>query len=140
MRDSSVILSRFSATIGQRIRRRVAPLAQTESRPAREDIRCIVVEELGRLSATSGGITLLELESCVHRMAEAIEALKERINGLTACGPVSDADVWREVNSLAAAESLTKDERALLAGVFRQNIALQRPELVSAGESLSMGR
>jgi len=104
--------------------------SKAEPLSTREEIRSIIVEELARLQAPEGKAAILNLEKRVRFMAETIEALQNRIVELSARGPVSEADMWEAVDSLEAAESLTDDERAILVNVFRQNITLQKPELV----------
>jgi len=104
--------------------------SKPEPLSTREEIRSIIAEELARLQAAEEKAALLNLEKRVRFMAETIEALQNRIMELSACGPVSEADMWEAVDSLDAAESLTDDERAILVNVFRQNITLQKPELV----------
>jgi len=98
----------------------------------RERIRSIVTEELIRLVGEETELTRTKLEERLQIMAQTILALQERINELSARGPISEADMWEAVDSLKAAESLTNDERAVLVRVFRQNVALQKPELVGA--------
>lgn len=98
--------------------------------PLRETIRAIVTEELIRLVGKETKLTRIKLEERLQIMAETILALQERINELSARGPVSEADMWEAVDSLKAAEALTNDERVVLVKVFRQNVALQKPELV----------
>jgi hypothetical protein len=98
--------------------------------PLRETIRAIVTEELIRLVGMETELTRTKLEERLQIMAETILALQERINELSARGPVSEADMWEAVDSLKAAEALTNDERVVLVNVFRQNVALQKPELV----------
>ena len=99
---------------------------------SREKIRAIVTEELIRLVGGETELTRTKLEERLQIMAETILALQERINELSARGPVSEADMREAVDSLKAAESLTNDERVVLVKVFRQNVALQKPELVGA--------
>ncbi|MBA7623738.1 hypothetical protein ES703_31137 [subsurface metagenome] len=99
---------------------------------SREKIRAIVTEELIRLVGGETELTRTKLEERLQIMAETILALQERINELSARGPVSEADMWEAVDSLKAAEALTNDERVVLVKVFRQNVALQKPELVGA--------
>jgi len=101
-----------------------------EALSTREAIRSIVIEELARLQNAEGKVTLLGLEKRVQLMAEAIEALQNKIAEMSIRGPVSETDMWEAMGSLEAAELLTNDERAMLVNVFRQNIALQKPELV----------
>jgi len=96
---------------------------------SRERIRSIISEELTRLLGKEGELRGVELEERLQAMAEAILALQERINELSARGPVSAADMWKEIGSLEAAAPLTNGERSILVNVLRQNIALQKPEL-----------
>ncbi|MCK4788568.1 MAG: hypothetical protein KAV87_32805, partial [Desulfobacteraceae bacterium] len=58
---------------------------------------------------------------------------------LGARGHISQTDMLEAMDSLKTADSLTNDERTVLVNVFRQNIALQKPELVdsTAGSSMS---
>ena len=106
---------------------------------SREKIRSVVIEELTRLVGKKIELTGAKLEERLQVMAETILALQEKINELSAHGPVSEADMWEAVHSLEAAGSLTNEERVILVNVFRQNIALQKPELVGAAvdESIS---
>jgi len=99
---------------------------------SKEKIRSVVTEELIRLVDKETELTQTKLEKHLQVMAEAILALQERIDGLSARGPISEADMWKAMGSLKAAEPLTNDERSVLVNIFRQNIALQKPELVDA--------
>jgi hypothetical protein len=96
---------------------------------SREKIRAIVTEELMHLVGKETELTRIKLEERLQVMAQTILALQERINDLSASGPVSEADMWEAVDSLEAAQSLTNGERVVLVKVFRQNVALQKPEL-----------
>ena len=115
------------ASVPKALRKSVAKLRPQSSR---ERIRSIVTEELIRLVGKETELTRTKLEERLQVMAETILALQERINELSARGPISEADMWEAVGSLEAAESLTDDERAILVNVFRQNIELQKPKLV----------
>ena len=87
------------------------------------------------MRVAEGRITPPELEERLRLMAAAIAALQERIDKIGPRGSIiSEATMWKEVGSLEAAESLTHDERTLLVNVFRQNIAIQKPELVTADD------
>lgn len=97
---------------------------------ARERIRSIIAEELAHLMGKQAELTSAELQERLQVMTEAIESLREEIAELSAHGPVSGADVFKAMRSLRATYSLTSDESAILASVFRQNIAIQRPEMV----------
>lgn len=93
------------------------------------NVRNIVTEELIRLMG-SEGLVEENLEKRLQVMAETIVALQKRIDELVARGHISETDVLDAMDSLETARSLSNDEKAVLVNVFRQNIALQKPELV----------
>jgi hypothetical protein len=88
-----------------------------------------VTEELIRLIDQE---ELLEakLEQRLQVIAETVLALQKRLDELNVRDSISQADILDAMSSLKAADSLTNDERVLLANVFRENVALQKPELV----------
>ncbi len=92
-------------------------------------VRTIVTEELIRLLGAEN-LAEEKLEQRLQVMAETILALQERIDELVARGHISETDMLDAMDSLKTARSLTNDEKAVLVNVFRQNIALQKPELV----------
>ena len=111
----------------------VRPLASQEvPSSGRENIRSIVLEELARLQGAEGRITFRELEERLRLMAETLRALQERMDELGARSPIAETDLWREISSLEVGASLTRDEKAILVRVLRQNIALQKSERVNA--------
>jgi len=95
----------------------------------RAKVRTIVTEELIRLLGAEN-LAEEKLEQRLQVMAETILALQERIDELVARGHISETDMLDAMDSLKTARSLTNDEKAVLVNVFRQNIALQKPELV----------
>ena len=97
-------------------------------------VRTVVAEELTRLMGNEG-LTEEKLERRLKVMAETILALQERLDEMVASGHISQTDMLEAMDSLKAADSLTNDERTVLVNVFRQNIALQKPELVGSGAS-----
>ncbi len=94
-------------------------------------VRTIVTEELTRLMSDEG-LAEEKLEQRLKVMSETILALRERLDEMVASGHISQTDMLEAMDSLKAADSLTNDERTVLVNVFRQNIALQKPELVNA--------
>jgi hypothetical protein len=94
-------------------------------------IRAIVTEELMRFMAQKEP-TEEKLEQRLEIMAETILALQERLDEMITHGRISETDMLEALDSLKTAESLTNDERAVLVNVFRQNIAIQKPEFVGA--------
>ena len=93
-------------------------------------VRTIVTEELIRLLGAEG-LAEEKLEQRLQVMAETILALQERLDEIATHGRINETDMLEALDSLKTAESLTNDERVVLVNVFRQNIAIQRPELVS---------
>ncbi len=93
-------------------------------------VRTIVTEELTRLMGAEG-LAEDKLERRLKVMAETILALQERLDEMVARGHISETDMLDAMDSLKTARSLTNDERTVLVNVFRQNIAIQRPELVN---------
>ncbi len=98
-----------------------------------EAIRVIVLEELARVQGLDGAISLGELEIRLRAMAETVEALQAKIAELSAGGNISEAEIWKVMDSIESAESLTNSERSVLVNIFRQNVALQKPELIETG-------
>jgi hypothetical protein len=93
------------------------------------NIRAIVTEELMRFM-TQKEPAEEKLEQRLKIMAETILALQERLDEMVTHGRISETDMLEAMDSIKTADSLTNDERAVLINVFRQNIELQKPELV----------
>ena len=101
-------------------------------------IRTIVTEELTCLMEAEEHAEE-KLEQRFKVMAETILALQERLDEMVVGGHISRTDMLEAMDSIKTADSLTNDERTVLVNVFRQNIALQKPEHVdiAAGSSMS---
>lgn len=108
------------------------PLGRLRPGFRRDRIRHIVIEEFTRLVYRDTELTGTELDKRLHVLAETIIVLQERIDGLSTRGPVGEAGRWRETGPLGGTAPVTNDERAILVNIFRQNIALQRPDVVHA--------
>ena len=76
-----------------------------------------------------GRIALTELEERLRLITETVEALKERIAELSARGVPREALISAVMSSVEGAYFLRDEERAILTSVFRQNVAIQRPNL-----------
>ena len=114
-------------SVGQALRERLERLRPLSSI---EKIRAVVIEELRRFMGKEPGLTSAALEERLQVMAEALLALQDRINELGTRGPISEAAMLEAMGSVKAAGSLTNNERAILLNVFRQNVALQKPQRV----------
>jgi hypothetical protein len=92
-------------------------------------IRSMVIEEVARIRVAEGKNTSPQVEERMRLMAIAIEALQDRIDKIGPRGSIiSEAAMWKEVGSLEAAQTLSGEEKSLLVNVFRQNIAIQKPD------------
>jgi len=119
-----------------RRRTKKRPRAAIEELPALPDtigwVRTVVVEELTRLLGVTGTVTRAEFEERLRHMVASILVLQQKIRELSVHGPVSDADISEAIAAVSARESLGVEERSIMEGIFRQNITIQKPELVNA--------
>jgi hypothetical protein len=137
-------LNDFSYSVGQSVGKLVGGTRKVLSWPANtltkaveklrsvfpsSNIRAIVTEELMHFMAQKEP-TEEKLEQRLKVMAETIMALQERLDEMVTHGRISETDMLEALDSIKTAESLTNDERMVLVNVFRQNIALQKPEFV----------
>lgn len=97
---------------------------------SRKRIQSIVTEELIRLAGKEAELTRTKLEERLQVMAETIEAIQKEIAELSACGFHHETLVSAAIASVEGPEFLSDEERAILASIFRQNIAIQKPDLI----------
>ena len=97
---------------------------------SKKKIRTIVLEELARSQGAEQKITLAELEERLRLMADTIEAIQKRILELSGRGLEREALVSAAMASVENVSLLNDEERAILTNIFRQNVAIQKPELV----------
>jgi hypothetical protein len=97
---------------------------------SRKKIRTIVLEELARSQSTDQRITLAELEERLRLMADTIEAIQKRILELSGRGLEHEALVSAAMASVENVSLLNEEERVILTTIFRQNVAIQKPELI----------
>ncbi|MHC4104125.1 MAG: hypothetical protein ACYSR9_04235 [Planctomycetota bacterium] len=98
--------------------------------PSRKKIRTIVIEELARSQGAEQRITLAEFEERLQLMADTIEAIQKRILELSGRGLEREALVAAAMASVENVRLLSGEERVILTNIFRQNVAIQKPELV----------
>lgn len=111
------------------------PTRKGKSLSTREEIRSVVIEELSRLQTAGGKVALPKLEKRVQFMAETIEAIQNKISELSARGLPRETLVSAAIDSVEDAEFLGDEERAVLASIFRQNLAVQKPHLIDTAVS-----
>lgn len=97
---------------------------------SKKKIRTIVIEELARSQGAEQRITLAELEERLRLMADTIEAIQKKILELSGRGLEREALVSAAMASVENVSLLNDEERAILTNIFRQNVAIQKPELV----------
>lgn len=97
-----------------------------------QKIRSAVMEKLTRLLYKEAELAVAKLGERLQVLAEATIALQEKIDELNARGPISEADLWKAMDSLEAAAPLTDDEKALLVSIFRRTATVQKPKFVDA--------
>ncbi len=77
-------------------------------------------------------VSLPKFEKRLRRMAETIETLQKTIAELCARGLPNETLVSTAITSVEGAEFLSDEERAVLTGIFRQNIAIQKPHRIDS--------
>ena len=93
-------------------------------------IRTIVLEELARSQGADQKVILSQLEERLQLMADTIEAIQKRILELSGQGLEHEALVSAAMASVENVSLLNEEERAILTNIFRQNLEIQKPELV----------
>jgi hypothetical protein len=115
------------SSVGKSMRSLMGKLRPLSSR---KKIRTIVIEELARSQGTEQRITLAELEERLRLMADTIEAIQKKILELSGRGLEREALVSAAMASVENVSRLNEEERVILTNIFRQNVAIQKPELV----------
>ena len=87
------------------------------------------------LSALSGEEYVLKVANATERI-EVIDTVAqpfyEKINVLSARGPVSESQLWEAMNSIEAAKKLADEEKVLLVTLFGQILGAQKSKVVDA--------
>lgn len=97
---------------------------------SKKKIRTIVIEELARSQVAEQRTTLAELEEHLRLMADTIEAIQKRILELSGRGLEHEALISAAMASVENVSLLNDEEKVILTNIFRQNVAIQKPELV----------
>ena len=113
---------------GKGLRKSVGKLRPLSSR---EKIRSIEVDELIRFNGKEAELTGTKLEERLQVMVETIEALQKEIAELSARGLPSETLVSTAIASVESVGFLSDEEKAILASIFRQNVALQKPDFIN---------
>jgi hypothetical protein len=116
--------------LGSLRRALVKLLGKLRPQSSKKEIRSIVIDELTRFATGDSELTKKQLEERLQLMADTILALQEKIDELSARGVSSDTLVSAAMASVEDVNLLGDEEKAILTSIFRQNIAIQKPELI----------
>ena len=97
---------------------------------SREELRRIVAEQSPREDAEQHVLTLQQYDRRLKAMAEALHALQEKIAELQSSGHLNARTMSLAVDAVKNDDHFSADERNILATILKQNIVLQKPELV----------
>jgi hypothetical protein len=87
------------------------------------------MEELARSQNTT---TPADLEERLRLMAETIDAIQNKLLELSGRGLGHEALFWAAMASVENVNRLNSEEKVILTNIFRQNVAIQKPELVDS--------
>ena len=120
-------ISTVRKAVGTSIRKSVGILGTLRPQSSVSKIRSVVMEELAR---SQNSTTLAELEERLRLMADTIEAIQMKMLELSSHGLGHEALVSAAMASVENVNRLNIEEKAILTNIFRQNVAIQKPELV----------
>ncbi|MHC4728881.1 MAG: hypothetical protein ACYS17_16815 [Planctomycetota bacterium] len=130
--ESLNVMSTVRKAVGKSARKSVGILGTLRPQPSKNRIRSVVMEELARLQNTSN---LAELEERLQLLADTIEAIQKRMLELSGRGLGHEALVSAAMASVENVNRLNSEEKVILTNIFRQNVAIQKPELVDTAIS-----
>ncbi|MBF0503636.1 MAG: hypothetical protein HQL14_00900 [Candidatus Omnitrophica bacterium] len=96
----------------------------------KDEIYKIVSEKTAQLNPEQHEMTLQEYDRRLKAMSEAIRVLQEKIAELQLSGHLNAQTMAGAIGSVESDEHFSKDEKNILATILKQNIVLQKPELV----------
>jgi len=97
-----------------------------------QNIENTVNEALSGFNLEQQELTLQEYDRRLKAMSEAIRALQEKIAELQLSGSLNAQTMAQAIGSVSNDEHFSVDEKNIFATILKQNIVLQRPELVKA--------
>ena len=83
-----------------------------------EKIRNAVFEKLSRTLYKQAEFMMGKVSERMEAIDEVARPFYEKVNALSARGPVSEANLWRALNSIEAAKNLSEEEKVLLVNLF----------------------
>jgi len=103
-----------------------------ESTDLPEKIRNAMFKKLSRMLYKQAEFMMTRLSDRMEVIDEVARPFYEKINALSARGPVSEAKLWEAMNSIEAAKNLSEEERALLVNIFGTILGSAKSKYVDA--------
>lgn len=103
-----------------------------ESTSLPEKIRNAMFEKLTRTLYKQAEFVMTKLSERIEVIDAVAQPFYEKINALSARGPVSEAQLWEAMNSIKAAKNLTEEEKVLLVNIFGKIIGAAKSKFVDA--------
>ncbi len=97
---------------------------------SREEIYKIIAEQSARMNPEQQELALQAYDRRLKAMSEALHALQEKIAELQLSGHLNAQTMAQAIGEVQSDEHFSADERNILATILKQNIVLQKPELV----------
>jgi hypothetical protein len=97
-----------------------------------EKMRTAILRKLSQTLYRQAELMMGKLSERMEAIDEVARPFYEKVNALIAQGPVSEAQLWEAMNSIEAAENLSKEEKVLLVTIFGQIAGAQKPKFVNA--------
>ncbi|MBA7623736.1 hypothetical protein ES703_31135 [subsurface metagenome] len=89
-------------------------------------------EKLTRTLYKQAEFVMTKLSERIEVIDAVAQPFYEKINALSAHGPVSEAQLWEAMNSIKAAKNLTEEEKILLVNIFGKIIGAAKSRFVDA--------
>jgi len=103
-----------------------------ESTNLPEKIRNAIFEKLSRTLYKQAEFLVGKISERMEVIDEVAQPFYEKINALSARGPVSESQLWEAMNSIEAAKKLAEEEKVLLVTLFGQIDGAQKSKVVDA--------
>ena len=97
-----------------------------------DKIRDAMLERLARTLCKQAEFMMDKLSERLEVIDEVARPFYQKINVMSARGPVSENQLWEAMNSIEAAEKLADQEKVLLVTLFGQIVGAQKSKLVDA--------
>lgn len=97
-----------------------------------ERIRNAVFEKLSRTLYKQAEFMMGKISERAEAIDKVIEPFYEKINALSARGPISEPQLWEVMDSIEDAKNLSDEEKALLVTIFGQFAGVQKSKFVDA--------